>query len=150
MSKGKISIGADHRGVPLKKILSDELKKSGYEVLDFGAQSEDSVDYPDFAIKAAEAVAKGQADRGIVICNSGIGMSISANKVKGIRAALCHDLESAKASRQHNNANVLALGAAVVSADLAKKITAVWLDTPFEGGRHEKRVGKISTYEQKH
>lgn len=150
MSRGKISIGADHRGVPLKKILVEELKKNGYEVIDVGAQSEDSVDYPDFAIKAAEAVSKGQADRGIVICNSGIGVSISANKVKGIRAALCHDIDSAKASRQHNNANVLALGAAVVSTDLAKKIVSTWLATPFEGGRHEKRVEKISSYEQKH
>jgi len=150
MSQQKIAIASDHRGVQLKKILADELGKKGYVVKDFGPQSEDSVDYPDFAVKAAESVSKGESDRGIVICNSGIGMSISANKVKGVRAALCHDEESAKASRQHNNANVLALGAAVISPDLAKKIALTWLTTTFEGGRHEKRVEKISSYEQKH
>lgn len=150
MSQQKIAIASDHRGVQLKKILVEELIKKGFTVKDFGPQSEDSVDYPDFAVKASESVAKGEADRGIVICNSGIGMSISANKVKGIRAALCHDVESAKASRQHNDANVLALGASVISSDLAKKIVSTWLATPFEAGRHEKRVGKISSYEQKH
>lgn len=150
MVSRKIAIASDHRGVALKKILIDSLTEKGYAVKDFGPQSDESVDYPDFAVKAAESVAKGESDSGIVICNSGIGMSISANKVKGIRAALCHDLESAKASRQHNNANVLALGAAVVPGGLAKEIALTWLTTPFEGGRHEKRVGKISSYEQKH
>lgn len=143
----KVVIGSDHGGFSLKeeiKQVMDELKIA-YE--DLGCDSVDSVDYPDYAIPVAEMVASGKADRGILICGTGIGMSIAANKVKGIRCALVHDLFSAKATREHNNSNVLAMGERVIGPGLAREIAKVWLETEYEGGRHERRVCKISDYE---
>ncbi len=119
------------------------------EYEDTGCSCEASVDYPDYALPAAERVASGEFDRGILICGTGIGMSISANKVKGIRCALVHDVFSAKATREHNDANILAMGERVIGAGLAREITKAFLETEFEGGRHERRVGKITTYEEK-
>ena len=145
--KTSFAVAADHRGVPLKTEVIQFLRSKGYKVEDLGANSEDSVDYPDFAIKAAQTVAKGEATQGIVICHSGIGVSISANKVKGIRAALCQTVEQAELARKHTDANVLALPAGYVTTQLAKKIISKWLESDFEGGRHKRRIGKISAYE---
>jgi ribose 5-phosphate isomerase B len=145
----KIAIGSDHAGYALKEAIKDDLIKKGYDVKDFGTYSPESVDYPDFGIKASEAVARGECDYGVVICGSGIGISIAANKVKGIRAALVCDIERASLARMHNNANVLALGARFTQIDVAKEIVDVFLSTPFEGQRHEKRVFKITEYENK-
>ncbi len=149
MKPKRIAIGCDHRGFPLKKQLVEWLRKSGYEVKDFGTDSETSCDYPDFGIRAALAVKQGECERGVVICYTGTGMSISANKVKGVRAALCASPEAAELARQHNDANVLALGAGFIEFDLAKKICLKWLETEFEGGRHARRIQKIADYEQK-
>jgi len=145
----KIALGCDHAGFEMKEAIKEYLGKSGYEVRDFGTYSAQSVDYPDFGIAASEAVAKGGYDYGIVICGSGIGISIAANKVKGIRAALACDKERAGLARMHNNANVLALGARFTNIDDAKEIVKVFLTTSYEGQRHEKRVLKISEYENK-
>lgn len=145
----KIAIGSDHAGYALKEAIKDDLIKKGYDVKDFGTYSPESVDYPDFGIKASEAVARGECDYGVVICGSGIGISIAANKVKGIRAALVCDIERASLARMHNNANVLALGARFTQIDVAKEIVDVFLSTRFEGQRHEKRVSKITEYENK-
>ncbi len=145
----KLVIANDHRGVALKNEIVQYLKSKGYQVEDLGTNSDQSVDYPDLAQKAAEAVSNGKAQRGIVICHSGIGVSIVANKVKGVRAALCHSEEQAELAMRHTNANILALPAGFISADLAKKITAKWLGAKFEGGRHEGRIQKIKSIEDK-
>lgn len=145
----KLVVANDHRGVRLKNEIVQILKAKGYQVEDLGTNSEEPVDYPDLAIQAANAVAQEKADRGIVICHSGIGVSISANKVKGIRAALCQTEEQAELSRRHTDANMLALPAGFISPELAKKITVKWLDTKFEGGRHDARIKKIKSYEEK-
>jgi ribose 5-phosphate isomerase B len=144
-----IAFGSDHGGFELKEVLKNYAKELGYEVSDFGTYSEDSVDYPEYAIKVAESVANKEYDRGIVVCGTGIGASIAANKVKGIRCALTHDLFSAEATRAHNNSNVLALGGRVVEQGLAKEIVKVWLETEFEGGRHLNRINLIKDYETK-
>ncbi|OGW86654.1 MAG: ribose 5-phosphate isomerase B [Omnitrophica bacterium RIFCSPHIGHO2_02_FULL_46_11] len=141
-------MASDHRGVALKSEIVGLLKSKGLQVKDLGTNSEASVDYPDYALKAAQAVAKGEASQGIVICHSGIGVSISANKVKGIRAALCQTVEQAELARKHTNANILALPAGFVNSELAKKIVTKWLASEFEGGRHEGRIGKIKTFEE--
>lgn len=146
----KVAIGSDHAGVNLKKELKQLLSEKGIDYEDLGTDGEQSVDYPDFALAVAEKVANGEADRGIVICGTGIGVSISANKVKGIRCALVHDVFSAKATRLHNDSNVLAMGERVIGVGLAREIADVWLSTDFEGGRHERRVNKISSYEDNH
>ncbi len=144
----KIVIGADHRGFKIKEFLKKLLKERGYEIKDIGSFSEDSVDYPDFAIKVGEEITKGEADFGILICMTGIGMEIAANKVKGIRAALCRDEEDAYLARAHNNANVLTLGAKNFENEKEiEKIVLKFLETPFEGGRHERRIKKILQYE---
>lgn len=143
----KIAIGSDHGGFNLKGELIRHIQSKGYEIKDFGCYSPDSVDYPDIAHDVAEAVLKGEYERGILICGTGIGISIAANKVPGIRAALCGDCFSAKASREHNNANILALGERVIGVELAKMITEIWLATEFEGGRHSRRVDKIGEIE---
>lgn len=143
----KIAIGSDHAGFSLKKDIIDVIQEMGHDVTDVGCDSEDSADYADYAIPAAEMVAEGKADRAVIICGTGIGMSISANKVKGIRCALVHDLFSAKATREHNDTNVLAMGERIVGPGVAQEITKVWLNTEFEGARHQRRVGKISDYE---
>ena len=146
----KIAIGCDHGGVAIKAAVLQVLKDNGIEVEDFGCFDGASVDYPDYALAVAEAVSAGKADKGIILCGTGIGISIAANKVKGIRAAVCHDTFTAQMCSQHNNANILAMGGRVVSAELAAQMTQVWLNTPFEGGRHSIRVEKISEIEKKY
>jgi ribose 5-phosphate isomerase B len=145
----KVAVGADHAGILPKKELVEFLQSKNHEVEDLGPFTEDSVDYPDFAFAVAERVAKGQADRGILICGSGIGMSMAANKVNGVRAALCLTAESAALSRQHNNANVLALAGRQIEIPDLLKIAGVFLATEFDGGRHAKRVDKITAYEER-
>jgi len=140
----RIAIGSDHAGFFLKGNIAKLLKELGHSFQDFGTYSEESADYPEFAIAVAEAVAKGEFERGILICGTGIGMSIAANKVKGIRAALCHDIFSAKMSREHNDANVLCLGAKAIGVGLALEIVKAWLETDFSGEeRHLRRLGKV-------
>lgn len=146
----KIAIACDHAGFELKEKIKNFLKELGYECKDFGTDSMESVDYPDYALKVAECVAKKECDRGILICGSGIGMCMSANKVPGIRAALCHDVEMAKLSREHNDANVLTMGARMIDEDTAKEIVSVWLKTEFLGERHLRRVNKMKDIERKY
>ncbi|MBN1503533.1 MAG: ribose 5-phosphate isomerase B [Candidatus Eisenbacteria bacterium] len=143
----KIAVGSDHAGFALKQHVAQYVTSLGHEVDDMGTFSSESVDYTDFGLAAARAVAEGRADRAILICHTGIGMSIAANKVRGVRAALCRDRESARLSRVHNNANVLVLAAAFTKPVEAEEFVRVWLQTEFEGGRHERRIGKISAYE---
>jgi len=144
----KIAIGSDHGGYGLKQNIIKYLEDSGYEYNDFGTYSEDSVDYPDFGKKVSESVAKGEYDKGIVICGTGIGISIACNKVRGIRCALCSDIYSAKKAAEHNNANIIALGGRVVGPDLAQAIVEAFLSSEFEAGRHERRVNKIMDIEK--
>ena len=145
----KIALAADHRGHAMKEKVLALLHDTGHEVLDMGTNSATSVDYPDLAYPAAKAVAEGRAERGILICGSGIGMDICANKVPGIRAALCHDELTAQMSRRHNDANVLCLASDVMSDDLVRSIINSWLTTTFEGGgRHSRRVKKMGWIEQ--
>ncbi len=143
-----IAIGNDHGGVQLKNEIKQYFTDNDIAFVDFGAQQGESVDYPDIAKTVAQAVAKGTYERGILICGTGIGVSISANKVHGIRAALCTDVYSAKMSREHNNANVLTLGERVTGVGVALMIVETWLNTSFAGGRHERRVNKIGAIEQ--
>ncbi len=139
-----IAIGNDHAGVELKKEIMAFLQQKGYEVKDFGCYDTKSVDYPDYAHAVAHAVADGEAEKGIIICGTGIGVSMAANKVKGVRAALCHDCFSAEATRQHNDANVLTMGARVVGPGLALKIAEIFIETPFSNDeRHIRRINKI-------
>lgn len=144
----KVVVGSDHAGYELKEQIKTILIEKGCTVVDVGTGSLASVDYPDFGIKAATLVGHGEADRGVLVCGTGIGMSIVANKVKGVRAALIDDLYSAIQSRKHLDANILVLGGRVIGRDLAAEITRVWLETPFEGGRHSKRIEKIEQYEK--
>ncbi|KGN02545.1 ribose 5-phosphate isomerase [Clostridium novyi A str. 4570] len=146
----KIAIGCDHGGVELKKTVIEHLQEKGIEVKDFGTYTEESCDYPEYGQKVAEEVVAKNYDFGIVICGTGIGISISANKVPGARAALCHDTFSAHATREHNNANILALGARVTGPGLALDIVDTFLGATFEGGRHERRIDKISEIEKKY
>lgn len=143
----KISMGCDHGGLELKETIKAHLLERGFEVEDFGTYSKDSCDYPDFARPAAEAVASGACERGILVCTTGIGVSITANKVKGVRCALLSDLMSAKMTRQHNDTNMMALGQGVVGPMLALQIVDVWLDTAYEGGRHQRRIDKMMAIE---
>ncbi|MCW5750505.1 MAG: ribose 5-phosphate isomerase B [Alphaproteobacteria bacterium] len=138
-----IAIAADHAGFELKALLRKELEQMGLHVLDLGTDGPQSVDYPDFGRKLAETVASGAANRGVVICGTGIGMSIAANRVPGVRAALCHDGLSARLARQHNDANVLALGARLIGIETAKDCLREFIGTPFDGGRHAQRVAKL-------
>ena len=144
----KIAIGNDHAAWEMKAELVDLMKKLDIEVIDMGTSGPESVDYPDFGSKVCDAVVSGKADRGILLCGTGIGMSIVANKYKGIRAALCGDCFSARMSRLHNDSNVLVMGARVIGASLADEITKVWLKTEFEGGRHMIRLDKIKGLEK--
>ncbi len=146
----KIALACDHGGVDLKNLIVDYLTENGYEFEDFGCFSNESCDYPDFALLAAESVAQGNSDRGIVVCSTGIGVSIVANKVPGIRCAHCHDTYCAEYTRRHNDANMLALGAKVVGAGYALQIVKTFLNTEFEGGRHQRRIDKISAVEKKY
>jgi ribose 5-phosphate isomerase B len=143
----RIAIGADHAGYALKQHLVGTLRKLGHTVEDFGTMSEDPVDYPDICAAVGRAVVRGQADRGIVIGGSGQGEQMAANKVHGVRAALCNDLYTTRMSRLHNDANVLAIGGRIVASGLADEIAQLWLETPFEGGRHQRRVDQIAALE---
>lgn len=143
----KIALGCDHNGVELKLHLMSLLQELGYDFQDFGCYDTNSVDYPDVAQKVAQAVSDSRFDRGVLICGTGIGMSISANKVSGVRAALCHDVFTARRAREHNDANVLCLGSQAVGQDVARDMMKVYLETPFEGGRHVRRVEKIMALE---
>lgn len=145
----KVALAADHGGYGLKEEIKQYLDSVGISYEDFGCTCEQSVDYPDYALPVAEKVAAGQFDRGILVCGTGIGMSIAANKVKGIRCALVHDCFTAKATREHNDSNVLAMGARVIGPGLALEIVKLWLGTEFEGGRHMRRVEKITEIENK-
>lgn len=143
----KLAIACDHGAYALKEAAKKHLTERGYEVVDFGTNSTESCDYPDFAGPAAQAVASGQCEKGIVLCTTGIGVSITANKVKGIRCALLHDLLSARMTRQHNDTNMMAIGAAITGEKLAMEIIDTWLSTEFEGGRHQRRIDKMMAYE---
>lgn len=145
-----IAIGSDHAAFAFKEEVKKYLFAKGVELRDFGTFGPERVDYCDFGFKAGEAVASGECERGILFCGTGVGISISANKVPGIRAVVCSEPYSAKLSRMHNNTNILALGARVVGIELAKMIIDVWLDTPFEAGRHAERIQKIAEYELHH
>lgn len=144
-----IAIGSDHAGFFLKEIIIRYFKKEGLEYIDFGPDTDDSVDFPDYAEKTAESILNGQCEKGILICGTGIGMSIAANKFPGIRAALCTTIFHARLSKQHNNANILALGSRTTGQDLALAIVGEWLETDYLGGRYEKRNKKIRLIEEK-
>lgn len=144
----KVAIASDHGGVNIREEIKSLMDEVGIQYDDFGCECDTSVDYPDFALPVAQKVANGEYDRGILICGTGIGMSIAANKVNGIRCALVHDVFSAKATRQHNDSNMLAMGERVIGPGLAREIALVWLETEFEGGRHANRIGKINDYEK--
>lgn len=139
----KIAIASDHTGIELKTEIIKYLKELGHIVYDFGTNTKESIDYPIYGKKVAESVAKGEYESGVLICGTGIGISLAANKVKGIRAAVCSEPYSAKLSKQHNNSNIIAFGARVVGVDLAKMIVKEWIEAEFEGGRHAKRVELI-------
>ena len=144
----KLVIGSDHGGFTLKEAIKQHLADSGVDVTDMGTHSLDSVDYPDVAVAVAKAVAAGEYERGILICGTGVGVSIAANKVPGIRAALCHDTFSAAMSREHNDANILTMGERVIGQGLACMIVDTWLASSFTGGRHARRVGKLNALDQ--
>lgn len=148
--KVKVAIASDHGGINISKELISLMEEMNIEYVDLGCECNASVDYPDYAILVAEKVINGEVDRGILVCGTGIGMSIAANKVKGIRCALVHDTFSARATREHNNTNVLAMGERVIGLGLARDIAKIWLTTSFEGGRHAKRVNKVTAYEATH
>ncbi len=145
----RIALGADHRGYQVKTRLVAHLAELGHEVADCGAPSEKSADYPDYTVPACEMVVEEKADRAILTCGSGIGMTIVANKIPGIRAALCHDELTAEMSRRHNDANVLCLPADLLSDEVVRRMIDVWLETPFEAGRHARRVRKITEIEKR-
>jgi ribose 5-phosphate isomerase B len=144
----KIAVGNDHRGVTVKQRLVGLLKELGHEVSDMGANSPASVDYPDYAIPVAQAVRAGAADRGVLVCGTGHGMCIAANKVAGVRAANCRDVIDAELSRRHNDANVMCLSADLIGEEQIEKMVRTWLTTDFEGGRHARRTEKIAAYEK--
>jgi ribose 5-phosphate isomerase B len=143
-----IVVGSDHGGAKLKTFLLELLRAKGLEVYDCGTRDHEPVDYPDFGREVSLRVSKGDAERGVLVCTSGIGMSIVANKYPGVRAALVQDLDGARSSREHNNSNILVLGGAKTDNALAKQILEIWLETPFAGGRHQRRVDKISALER--
>ncbi len=145
-----IALGADHAGWQLKEEMKAWLLEQAYQILDFGTHSPESVDYPDYAEQVAEAVAAGKAERGVLVCGTGIGMAMSANKVPGVRAAFCPDLYTARMSREHNDANVLTLGGRLMGRELALEILQMWLRTDFQGGRHSRRLGKIADLERRY
>ena len=146
----KIAVACDHGGLQLKRALARYLTSKGHEVIDFGTDTEESCDYPDYALPAAEAVAAGRCERGILVCGTGIGVSLVANKVPGIRCAHCHDTYSAKYTRLHNDANMLAFGQRVIGEGLMEEIVDVFLSTDFEGGRHQRRLDKLAAIEAKY
>lgn len=143
----KFVIASDHGGLALKEAICAYLKEQGVEISDLGTMTDDSVDYPDYGVKVARAVSTGEADKGILICGTGIGMSIVANKFPGIRAALITDDFTARMSKEHNNANIIVMGGRILSSDQARKMVQIWLETAYEGGRHQKRLDKIANLE---
>ncbi len=143
----KVAVGCDHRGFAIKQKIVELLRRLGHDVHDFGTSSGEAVDYPDFALEVARAVAESRADRGILICGTGIGMSIAANKIRGVRAAPCHDDITAELSRRHNDANIMCLSADLLGERLIDRMIETWLKTEFEGGRHARRVDKIKQIE---
>ena len=145
-----IALGADHAGWQLKEEIKAWLLDRGADVTDFGTHSPDPVDYPDYAAQVGEAVASGKAERGILVCGTGIGMAMTANKVPGVRAAFCPDLFTARMSREHNDANVLALGGRLTGRELALEIVEMWLAAAFQGGRHARRLGRLAELERRH
>ncbi len=145
----RIAIGNDHTALDMKQAVKEHLEKKGYEVLDLGTDSSESCDYPVYGEKVGKAVAAGEADLGIAICGTGVGISLAAGKVKGIRACVCSEPYTAKLSRMHNDSNVLAFGARVIGIEMAKMITDTWLEAEFEGGRHQRRVDMIMEIEKK-
>lgn len=145
----KIAIGNDHAALELKKVIKTYVEDMGHEVIDFGTHTADSCDYPVYGEKVARAVAGGECELGILICGTGIGISLAANKVKGIRAAVCSESYSARLTRAHNNANIIAFGARVIGEDTAKDIVNAFINTPFEGGRHQRRIDMITEIENK-
>jgi ribose 5-phosphate isomerase B len=146
----RIAIGSDHRGFEVKKRIVALAQQFGHEPLDMGSFNQDSTDYPDFAFEVARAVSSGQAGRGILICGTGIGMCIAANKVPGVRAAACHDTFTAQMSRRHNDANIMCLSADLLGTELIDRMVRDWLETEFEAGRHQRRVDKIIQHEKEH
>lgn len=144
MSGGMFAIASDHAGYELKEALKASLNDDGQQVLDLGTDGPESVDYPDFAAALADAIASGRADRGVLVCGTGIGISIAANRNPAVRAALCHDATTARLSREHNDANVLVLGARLIGEEVARDCLSVFLSTKYEGGRHDRRVAKLS------
>ena len=144
----RISVGSDHRGVAMRQKIIELLERLGQEVIDVGADSEHAVDYPDVAAAVARRVSSGEADRGILICGTGLGMSIAANKFPGVRAAPCHDDFTAELSRRHNDLNVLCLSGDIVGEKIVDRLVEIWLETPFEGGRHARRIDKICFIER--
>jgi ribose 5-phosphate isomerase B len=144
MAGATIAVASDHAGFDLKEILKSDLQQAGYAVLDLGTNSAASVDYPDFGDAMAEAIASGRAEKGVVVCGTGIGISIAVNRNPRVRAALAHDVTSARLSREHNDANVVAFGSRVIGSEVAREALKVFLATPFEGGRHAGRVAKLS------
>ncbi len=145
----RLALASDHGGFQLKEAVKEWLREWGHEVVDMGAPSEESVDYPDYISRAAAAVSRGEVERAVVLCGTGIGASIVANKYPGVRATLCHDIYTARMSRLHNDSNVLAMGGRVLGLDLAREMLKVWLETPFEGGRHERRLKKLAEIERR-
>jgi ribose 5-phosphate isomerase B len=146
----RIAIASDHAGFELKEKIKKYLEELGFKYKDFGTDSIESVDYPDYALKVAESVTKKEYDRGILICSSGIGMCMVANKIPGVRAALCHNVETARLSREHNDANILTFGARMIDENTAKEMVKVWLKTEFLGDRHLRRVNKIKDIEKRY
>ena len=144
----KIAIGADHAGYALKDLVRDALRQAGHEVIDVGTNSADSTDYPDYAVAVAEGVLSGAAERGILVCSTGVGMSIAANKIDGIRAALAFNVDEVRLTRAHNDANIITIGARYTDPEAANEMVRIFLETPFEGGRHARRVGKIADLEK--
>ena len=145
-----VALGADHAGFQLKEALKGWLIEHGYQVVDHGTHSAESVDYPDYAAQVGEAVADHKVERGVLVCGTGIGMTIAANKVPGVRAALCSDIYTARMSREHNDANVLTLGGRLMGPEMALDILKMWLETDFAGDRHRRRIGKIADLERRH
>ena len=145
-----VALGCDHAGWELKERLKAWLIQTGHQVLDFGTHSPDSVDYPDYALQVADSIANGKAERGVLVCGTGIGMAMTANKVPGVRAAFCPDPFTARLSREHNDANVLTLGGRLMGSEMAIEILGIWLATPFQGGRHSRRIEKIREAEERY
>jgi len=145
----KIALGSDHAGFEIKEDLRAYLADLKIDTLDLGAYSQEAVDYPDVAGRVAEKVSRGDIEKGLLVCGTGIGMSIAANRFPGVRAALCHDPSTARASREHNNANILVLGGRLIGKALAREILKVWLETEFQGGRHQRRIDKITALEKR-